>query len=511
MTKETYEKIKRYIESLDKSGDYPSSPEFLKEINKNFTLKFMVGGKEVSYTLTQFVDNFQWENGIVTAKVSSPGYMPPGTKSDEVTQSIMFPTLSALLDETTLTAVAGGTTGAEVSWDSYINGIENLFNILGEGTTDAAGNQIKLLIGDAEAEENAFTYLNNIDNEVRNWVTTDYTKGDITRAYSANEPKVPFIAPTPSTTVTEEGEITFGSKTFYTGPNIAIDGNNQFYDPVTGQVKKDSQGNILQPHFKRGSAAAMFEGLSQDAIFEIQRDLVQIGALDPSKGNFIPGYVNPTSGQEIQAVAMLMMMANDSIVTLPGVNLIDKNATSLYGQLKPFVEFQKKNVEATNVDLGITGLEQFGSEIVPPTEAEVKAVVDELFAAKGINPTASDYQKYASIFSNLQAEAAGRELEIQKNKPTLAEIIGMSKTTSEVNQQAGRYVYPGFGVIAPTTEQARKELGMPLLQPLDPKYELSKIIDNIESGRIDASSEIRARSAAANEFKRNFMVFEENF
>lgn len=511
MTKETYEKIKRYLESLDKTGDYPNMPEFLSNINRNFDLKFSIGGEEKSYTLSEFLSNFEIKNGNVTSKISSPGYQPPGTTSEEVQDQIFFATVAGALDETTLSMLLGGTNEQVVTWDAYSSAVENLFNMLSEGVTDAAGNQIKLLVGNVEEDENAFTYLKNIDKEVKSWVTQDYATDDITRAYSATEPKVPGIAPTPSTVVGEEGEITFGSKTFYTGPNIAIDGSNQFYDPVTGQVKRDNQGNVLQPHFKRGSAAAMFEGLSQDAIFEIQRDLVQIGALDPSKGDFIPGYVNPTTGQEIQAVAMLMMMANDSIVTLPNVNLIDKNATSLYGQLRPFIEFRKRNVEATNIDLGITGIEKFGSEIVPPTEAEVKAVVDELFAAKGINPTAADYAKYSTIFSNLQAEAAGRELEIQKNKPTLAEIIGLSKTTSEVNQQAGRYVYPGFGVIAPTTEQARKELGMPLLQPIDPKYELSKLIDNIESGRIDASSEIRARSAAANEFKRNFMVFEENF
>ena len=52
---------------------------------------------------------------------------------------------------------------------------------------------------------------------------------------------------------------------------------------------------------------------------------------------------------------------------------------------------------------------------------------------------------------------------------------------------------------------------MPLLQPIDAKYELGKIMDGIEEGRIDASAEIRNRSAAAQQFKRNFMVFEENF
>jgi len=512
MTNESLQKILRYLESLDKSGkDYPFTPVFLSEINKNLELNFSVNGEIKSYTLSEFLSNFQIKDGNIVSKISSPGYQPPGTTSSEVSEQIFYATTAGALDETTIRPLLGGTNENVVSWDAYTNALKNLFDILGPGLSDASGAQIKLLVGDVEAEENAYSYLEQISSEVTKWAGTDVEGPEGTRAYSASDPKVPNILPTPSTIVGEEGEITFGSKTFYTGPNIAIDANNQFYDPVSGEIKKNSKGEILQPHFKRGSAAAMFEGLSPDAIFEIQRDLVQIGVLDPSKGNFVPGYVNPTSGAEIQAVAMLMMMANDSIVTMPNVNLIDKNATSLYGQLRPFVEFQKRNVEATNIDLGITGIEQFSSEIVPPTEAEVKAVVDELFAQKGITPTSSDYAKYANIFSNLQSQSAAREIEIQKNKPSLSEIIGMSKTTSEINREAGRYVYPGFGVVAPTPEQAREELGMPLLQPIDPKFELSKIIDNIESGRIDASSEIRARSAAANEFKRNFMVFEENF
>ena len=35
--------------------------------------------------------------------------------------------------------------------------------------------------------------------------------------------------------------------------------------------------------------------------------------------------------------------------------------------------------------------------------------------------------------------------------------------------------------------------------------------NDVEEGRIDASAEIRNRSAAAQQFKQNFMVFEENF
>ena len=385
-----------------------------------------------------------------------------------------------------------------------------MFNDLGTGVTTPSGENIQLLVGDEGSEDNAYTNLKKIEDEVRGWVSKPYTDGETERTYSPTQPKLEGIAPTPSTTVGADGEITFGSKTFYTGPNVAINAENQFYDPVTGEIKYNNDGSkILKPHFKRGSAVALFEGLTQEAIFEIQRDLVEIGMIDPAQ--MIPGVVNPTSGQEINAIAALMTMANDTIALLPNTSFIDFEATSLYGQLLPYVDFQKRNAESTKVDLGIEGLEQFASEVLPPTEAEVKAVVDELFAERGIVATAADYAKYSTIFGNLESQAAAREIEIQKNKPSLADTIGMSKTLSEIEQAKGNYVYPGFGVVAPTPEEAREELGMPLLQPLDPRFELSKIIDGIEEGRIDASSEIRNRSAAANEFKRNFMVFEENF
>ena len=511
MTNETYEKIERYLENQDKSGNYDTISVFLSEINKRFELKFMVGGEEKTYTLSQFINNFEIlseEDNEVTANVTSTGYVTPGTMPEDTPEGIFFATIAGAMDATTLKALRGG---QEVNWDSYINAINNLFNDLGTGVTTPSGENIQLLVGDEDSEDNAYTNLKKIEGYVRNWVAKDYpADGEVERPYSSTQPKLEGIAFVPQTTVGAEGEITFGSKTFYTGPNIAINAKNQFYDPITGNVKYNNDGSkILKPHFKRGSAAALFEGLTQEAIFGIQQDLVEIGMIDPAKVVF--GVINPTSGQEINAIAALMTMANDTIALLPNASFIDFEATSLYGQLLPYVDFQKRNAESTKVDLGIEGLEQFASEVLPPTEAEVKSVVDELFAEKGIVATAADYARYSTIFGNLQSQAAARESEILKNKPSLKDTIAASETLSEIEQAKGNYVYPGFGVVAPTPEELRKELGMPLLQPLDPKFELSKIIDGIEEGRIDASSEIRNRSAAANEFKRNFMVFEENF
>ena len=508
MTNETYEKILRYLENQDKSGNYDTTSDFLSEINKRFELKFMVGGELQTYSLSQFISNFSLgRDGEVTANVSVESTYSPGSTPESTPEGILFATIAGAMDATTLQALQGG---EGVNWASYINAINNLFNDLGTGVTTPSGENIQLLVGEEGSEDNAYNNLKKIEEEVVSWVTRDYTDGEVERPYSANDPKLEGISSVPQTTTGLDGEPTFGSRTFYTGPNIAINAENQYYDPVTGEIKYNGDGSkILKPHFKRGSAVALFEGLSQETIFEIQRDLVEIGMIDPAK--MTPGVINPTTGPEINAIATLMTMANDSIVLLPSANFIDYEATSLYGQLLPYVDFQKTIAESTKIDLGIEGLDQFASEVLPPTEAEVKAVVDELFAERGIVATASDYARYSTIFGNLQSQAAARAAEIEKNKPSLADTIGLSKTLSEIEEEKGNYRYPGFGVVAPTTEEARKELGMPLLQPIDAKYELGKIMDGIEEGRIDASAEIRNRSAAAQQFKRNFMVFEENF
>ena len=66
---------------------------------------------------------------------------------------------------------------------------------------------------------------------------------------------------------------------------------------------------------------------------------------------------------------------------------------------------------------------EFAADVVPPTEAEVKSAIDQLFIERGINPTSNDYQKYATIFGNLQKDAAARAAEIEDNKLSLNDII----------------------------------------------------------------------------------------
>ncbi len=204
-----------------------------------------------------------------------------------------------------------------------------------------------------------------------------------------------------------------------------------------------------------------------------------------------------------------MTEANDAIAMFPELNLVDRNANTILGQLRPYMEWKKGIDEQTNVFVEKLQRE-FAGDVVPPTEAEVKSAIDQLFIERGINPTANDYQKYATIFGNLQKDAAARAAEIEDNKLSLNDIIGLS-TSYDNTTEIGPYTYGGFGVSVPSAEEAREKLGKPLLQQIDVTTELGKIIDDLEAGRIDASQEILARTAAAQDFKRNFMVFEENF
>ena len=290
---------------------------------------------------------------------------------------------------------------------------------------------------------------------------------------------------------------------------MALDGNNNYIDPETGLLKKNAQGKPMSPVFRAGAASEVFEGLSQEAIFEIQQELAGLG-LDIGSYNFVPGVIDFTAkGNEIDFIAQLMTQANDANAMFPQLNLIDKTAPTLLGQLRPYLEY-KKGVDAkTNAFLqDLQG--KFAGEIVPPSESEVKGVVDALFAERGLYATSKDYAKYSTIFGNLQKQAAEREAEIEDNRISLGDVIGLAKSYDSTTN-IGPYTYGGFGIVTPTAEEARQQLGKPLLQSIDVTSELGKIMDDLESGRIDASNEIAGRAAAAQQFKSNFMQFEENF
>tara|TARA_Y100000385_G_scaffold143657_1_gene149055 strand:+ start:3353 stop:4780 length:1428 start_codon:yes stop_codon:yes gene_type:complete len=475
MDDKTLRQIEGYLEELDETKTYPS--DFLVlifNINRliNIPIRTNVNGKVSAepYTLSYLL--------------SKPGRNELGFD---------FEAIDPYID---------GLTKPE-NLEIYIDSLKQFLTdaVIERESTASTGDTYQIqVIGDLDT-------VDSIQSSITDWNTATTQE----QSFTVDNPKVPGIYTPPVKTIDPEtGQTRFSSYEYYSGPNMAINESNQYIDPETGGLKKDSEGNVLRPVFRAGAASAMFEGLSQEAIFEIQKELIDLG-LDPSQYAFNPGVIDfsATSG-EIDFVARLMTQANDANAMFPTLNLIDKDSDTLMGMLRPFLDYKKTT--DTNTNAFIESLsDEFAGEIVPPTEAEIKSIVDKEFASRGLYATANDYGKYATIFSNLKKDAATRQAEIEKNKPSLGDVIGLSKTFSQGATEGGMYTYPGFGITTPTAEETRKQLGKPLLQPIDPVFELGKIIDNIEAGRIDASQEIVGRQAAATEFKRNFMVFEENF
>ena len=59
-----------------------------------------------------------------------------------------------------------------------------------------------------------------------------------------------------------------------------------------------------------------------------------------------------------------MTRANDLIATNPELNLIDRNAPTLLGQLRPYMEWQKGRNEETNLNIVESLKEQVIQEIL---------------------------------------------------------------------------------------------------------------------------------------------------
>lgn len=477
-TEKSVKQIERYINDLDKSGDYPLFQEFIKELNTRIFIPIRI----------------QKEDGTVEAEDYKLSYLLslPGVGA------IGFNYGDNLLDfrEQLL---------EPESLDEYITALTAYLE------TEAS--ETESTFGMPGPNEQNITYnsmanielISSISRTIFNWNEQNTDE----RTYNVDDPKIQGLAPVTSKGPDPEtGETRFGSNDYYSGPNVALNTANQYIDPRTGETKK-LNGKVLTPHFRLGAATEVFSGLSQEAIFEIQQELSSLG-LDIGSYNFVPGVVDPTlRGGEIDFIGQLMTEANDAIAMFPELNLVDRNANTILGQLRPYMEWKKGVDEQTNVFVESLQRE-FAADVVPPTEAEVKSAIDQLFIERGINPTANDYQKYATIFGNLQKDAAARAAEIEDNKLSLNDIIGLS-TSYDNTTEIGPYTYGGFGISVPSAEEAREKLGKPLLQQIDVTTELGKIIDDLEAGRIDASQEILARTAAAQDFKRNFMVFEENF
>lgn len=479
-TEKSVKQIEKYLKDLDKNKDYPASfSEFISQLNQRIFIPIRI----------------QKENGEISADDYTLSYLLalPGVGA------IGFDYGDNLIDyrEQLL---------EPASLDEYITALTAYL--------EAEATPTESTLGMPGTGEQNITYsslanvelISSISRSISDWNVQDTD----TASYNIDEPKIMGLTPVTSKGETPEGETVFGSRDYYSSPGITLNTVNQYVDPVTGQPKRYND-KILSPHFRLGSATEVFSGLGQEAIFEIQQELASLG-LDLGSYNFVPGVVDTTlrNEGEIYFIAQLMTRANDLIATNPELNLIDRNAPTLLGQLRPYMEWQKGRNEETNLNIGAYERAGYPRDIVPPTEAEVKSAIDQLFIERNINPTANDYQKYETIFANLKKDAAERALEIKQNELTLGDIIGLSKSYNNTTE-IGPYTYGGFGITVPSAEEAREKLGKPLLQQIDVTTELGKIIDDLEAGRIDASQEILARTAAAQDFKRNFMVFEENF
>ncbi len=467
--------IKNYLDELDKNQSYPADFNvFISEINRLFTIPLEVTKAD-------------GERMLVNESIST---LLAGNAN---TIGFDFEIIGNY--RTGLTEPA--------DWESWINTVNLMLNDITEPTETLSSGRENWTFRTVAQRDS----IDAIRDNTGEWFTTPTENNP---SYSVDSPKIANAVALPQRTQDPEtGEVYFKSYEFYSGPNMALDSNNNYIDPETGLLKKNAQGLPMSPVFRAGAASEVFEGLSQEAIFEIQQELSGLG-LDIGSYNFVPGVIDFTAkGNEIDFMAQLMTQANDADSMFPELNLIDRTAPTLLGQLRPYLEYKKSVDAKTNAFLeDLQG--KFAGEIVPPSDAEVKATVDSLFAERGLYATSNDYAKYATIFGNLQKQAAEREAEIEDNKISLGDVIGLSKSYDSTTN-IGPYTYGGFGITTPTAEEARKQLGKPLLQSLDVMSELGKVMDNLESGRIDASNEIAGRAAAAQQFKSNFMQFEENF
>ena len=477
-TEKSVKQIEKYLKDLDKNKDYPASfSEFISQLNQRIFIPIRIQKEDGEISANDYTLSYL----LALPGVGAIGF-DYGDNLVEYREQLLKP---ASLDEyiTALTAYL----------EAEATPTESTLGMPGPGEQNITYSSL------ANIE-----LISSISRSISDWNVQDTD----TASYNIDEPKIMGIAPVTSKGETPEGATVFGSNDYYSGPNVALNTANQYIDPRTGKTKKFN-GKVLSPHFRLGAATEVFSGLSQEAIFEIQQELSSLG-LDIGSYNFVPGVVDPTlRGGEIDFIGQLMTEANDAIAMFPELNLVDRNANTILGQLRPYMEWKKGVDEQTNVFVESLQRE-FAADVVPPTEAEVKSAIDQLFIERGINPTSNDYQKYATIFGNLQKDAAARAAEIEDNKLSLNDIIGLS-TSYDNTTEIGPYTYGGFGVSVPSAEEAREKLGKPLLQQIDVTTELGKIIDDLEAGRIDASQEILARTAAAQDFKRNFMVFEENF
>jgi len=523
LDEKTLEDIQNYLAGLDETGGFADFQQeqgiqsFLVEITKNIQVPIRME-QDGNYIDTKAYSLFDIISGNTDFDLTTgTGDVEKFAEADD-----------AIFNATDMT--------------TYIDSVVNYLEILIQPQTDRNGLTVSIgptLLGEDDptgaASEEIKIALSEVFNLVNNWSqgTIDNEDGTTT-VFTSQNPKIPGLFTTPQMQVDPQtGEVVSRSSEFYTGYNITIDDKNQYVryevDPVTGdavlEIVRDENGNPIKPWFTRGSAAEAFIGMSPNQIFNIQQQLAAAG-LDLSSYNFVPGEIDfSTTENEIGFLANLMTQANDMQWLAPNMQYIDKEAPTILGQLSPFLKLREEDMllSGTAIDPEFEkSLEQYGEEVLPPSDVEVKQAIDALFASKGLTATAADYKKYGEILADLQSQAAAREIEIQQNNLSLNDIIGLS--TGEYTSGGDKVVRYGggsdiptsfrdvkFNVKLPTPEEARSQLGKPLLTSINVAQELNNQFEKLEAGKISAVSEMAGRRALANSFRDNFLAFEESW
>ena len=511
LDEKTLEDIQNYLAGLDETGGFADFQQeqgiqsFLVEITKNIQVPIRME-QDGNYIDTKAYSLFDIISGNTDFDLTTgTGDVEKFAEADD-----------AIFNATDMT--------------TYIDSVVNYLEILIQPQTDRNGLTVSIgptLLGEDDptgaASEEIKIALSEVFNLVNNWSqgTIDNEDGTTT-VFTSQNPKIPGLFTTPQMQVDPQtGEIVSRSSEFYTGYNITIDDKNQYVryevDPVTGdavlEIVKDENGNPIKPWFTRGSAAEAFIGMSPTEIFNMQQQLAAAG-LDLSSYNFVPGEIDfSTTENEIGFLANLMTQANDMQWLAPNMQYIDKEAPTILGQLSPFLKLREDDMLLSGTALDPKfqkSLEQYGQEVLPPSDVEVKQAIDGLFASKGLTATAADYKKYGEILANLQSQAAAREIQIKQNQMSLNDIIGLS--TGEYTRTPGQgFRDIKFNVKLPTPEEARSKLGKPMLTPINVAQELNNQFEKLESGKISAVSEMSGRRALANSFRDNFLAFEESW
>ena len=511
LDEKTLEDIQNYLAGLDETGGFADFQQeqgiqsFLVEITKNIQVPIRME-QDGNYIDTKAYSLFDIISGNTDFDLTTgTGDVEKFAEADD-----------AIFNATDMT--------------TYIDSVVNYLEILIQPQTDRNGLTVSIgptLLGEDDptgaASEEIKIALSEVFNLVNNWAqgTIDNEDGTTT-VFTSQNPKIPGLFTTPQMQVDPQtGEIVSRSSEFYTGYNITIDDKNQYVryevDPVTGdavlEIVKDENGNPIKPWFTRGSAAEAFIGMSPTEIFNMQQQLAAAG-LDLSSYNFVPGEIDfSTTENEIGFLANLMTQANDMQWLAPNMQYIDKEAPTILGQLSPFLKLREDDMLLSGTALDPKfqkSLEQYGQEVLPPSDVEVKQAIDGLFASKGLTATAADYKKYGEILANLQSQAAAREIQIKQNQMSLNDIIGLS--TGEYTRTSGQgFRDIKFNVKLPTPEEARSKLGKPMLTPINVAQELNNQFEKLEAGKISAVSEMSGRRALANSFRDNFLAFEESW